>query len=419
VRAALLTLLLLLALPAAPAGAAGTLAAHGMVYLDSPPSFKEAMFAQAADLGASAIRVDVDVSEIVRPDGSRWWDGLDEDIALARKYRLEVMGVLIGTPSGLAKCDASVPAFFRFRCVASDERRYAAYVGEIVRRARGAIDDWQVLSEPDNPLMFHGTNAQYARRLVLCSAAIRRANPAARVVLADLASTGRREYMAALLKRRGVVASFDVAALSLRGSVRTVVAAVPKWRTRLRARGFRGPIWVSEHGYPADPAYQWDPAYRGGEAQQAAYLAASLPALLHGGAARVFVSLRDSRGGPWASEGLLTGGVLDPPQPDPVVVRRPSALVFQRLARPLRGDTTIGRGRCAIAAKGFRAGPVPLSVLAGGRTFWPARPVVASAAGEIRARLAKKPRMTVFAGTRIVTCAPSRRSARRPARTRT
>src|SRR3954451_5055310 len=48
-RTALLTLLLLLA-PAAPAAGAGSLAAHGMIYLDSPPSFKEAMFAQAADL---------------------------------------------------------------------------------------------------------------------------------------------------------------------------------------------------------------------------------------------------------------------------------------------------------------------------------------------------------------------------------
>jgi hypothetical protein len=135
--------------------------------------------------------------------------------------------------------------------------------------------------------------------------------------------------------------SFDVAALSLRGSVRTVAAAVPKWRRRLAARGFHGPIWVTEHGYPADPAYQWDPSYRGGPAgqaaadgpgAQAAYLAASLPRLLRAGASRVFVTLRDSRGGPWASEGLLTGSVLDPPQPDPVIVRRPAAAVFQRLA---------------------------------------------------------------------------------------
>jgi hypothetical protein len=326
-RAALLALMLLL-VPAAPAAGTGSLAAHGMIYLDSPPSFKEAMFAQAADLGASAIRVDVDVSAIVHGD-ARDWSGLDEDVALARKYKLNVLAVLLGTPAGLQRCDASVPEFFRFRCPAIDEGLYAGYVGEIVRRAGGAIQSWQVLSEPDNPLMFHGSLRDYARRLVACSRAIRAAR--GRVVLADLASPHRLPYLRRLLKRPGVRGSFDVAALSLRGSVRSVVAGGRKLRRALAARGFRGPAWVTEHGYPADTRYQWDPDFRGGAAAQARYLAASLPRLLKL-AARVFVTLRDSRGGPWASEGLLTGSVLDPPQPDPVVVRRPAARVFQRLA---------------------------------------------------------------------------------------
>jgi hypothetical protein len=326
-RAALLALLLLL-VPAAPAAAAGRLAAHGMIYLDSPPSFKEAMFAQAAELGASDIRVDVDVSEIVN-GGARDWTGLDEDVALARKYHLGVLAVLLGTPADLQRCDASVPEFFRFRCPATDEDRYASYVGEIVRRAGGAIRAWQVLSEPDNPLMFHGDLADYARRLVASSRAIRAAG--GRVVLADLASPRRLPYLRRLMKRPGVRGSFDIAALSLRGSVRSVVAGARKLKRALARGGFRGPAWVTEHGYPADTRFQWDPDYRGGAAAQARYLAASLPRLLKL-APRVFVTLRDSRGGPWASEGLLTGSVLDPPEPDPQVIRRPAARVFQRLA---------------------------------------------------------------------------------------
>src|SRR5262245_43584929 len=245
--------------PAAPASAAGSLAAHGMVYLDSPPSFKQAMFAQASALGASAIRVDVDVSEIE----ASGWAGFDEDVALARKYRIGVLAVLLGTPRSLQRCAASVPEFFRFRCPETSPRAYARLAGRIVRRAGGAIGAWQVMSEPDNPLMFHGTVRDYGRRLVAVSRAIHRADPGARVVLADLASAGRREYLAKLLRRPGVLGSFDIAALSLRGSVRSVAAAVPKWRRRLSARGFHGRIWVTEHGYPADPAYQWDPKYRG------------------------------------------------------------------------------------------------------------------------------------------------------------
>jgi hypothetical protein len=340
-RAALLALLLLL-VPAAPAAGAGRLAAHGMIYLDSPPSFKEAMFAQAASLGASDIRVDVDVSEIVHGD-ARDWSGLDEDVALARKYRLGVLAVLLGTPADLQRCDASVPEFFRFRCPASDEERYAEYVGEIVRRAGGAIRWWQVLSEPDNPLMFHGNRADYARRLVASSRAIHEAG--GRVVLADMASDQRVPYLKRLLRRPGVRGSFDIAALSLRGSVRSVVAGAKKLRRALAAGGFDGPAWVTEHGYPADTKYQWDPDYRGGAAAQARYLAASLPRLL-ARAERVFVTLRDSRGGPWASEGLLTGSVLDPPQPDPVVVRRPAANVFRRMA--LAAKRSAERGASAV-----------------------------------------------------------------------
>ena len=326
-RAALVVLLLLL-VPAAPAAGAGRLAAHGMIYLDSPPSFKEAMFAQAASLGASDIRVDVDVSEIVHGD-ARDWTGLDEDVALARKYHLGVLAVLLGTPADLQRCDASVPEFFRFRCPAGDENRYAGYVGEVVRRAGGAIGAWQVLSEPDNPLMFHGSLLDYARRLVASSRAIRTAG--GRVVLADLASENRLAYLRRLLKQPGVRGSFDIAALSLRGSVRSVVSGGRKLRRALAAGGFGGPAWVTEHGYPADTKFQWDPDYVGGAQAQARYLAASLPRLLKL-AQRVFVTLRDSRGGPWASEGLLTGTVMDPPQPDPVVARRPAARVFQRLA---------------------------------------------------------------------------------------
>ena len=353
-RAALIALVLLL-VPVAPAGATGTLAAHGMVYLDSPPSFKEAMFAQAADLGASAIRVDVDVSEIVRPDGTRWWDGLDEDIALARKYHLEVMGVLLGTPAGLARCDASVPDFFRFRCPASSEAAYAGYVGEIVRRSRGAIDDWQVLSEPDNPDMFHGTVADYAARLMASSRAIRAANPAARVVLADLASQNRGVYLARLLDRRGVVGSFDVGALSLRGSVRTVVAAVPKWRRRFDAKGFHGPLWVSEHGYPADPAYQWDPAYVGGEAAQASYLSHSLPGLLGKGAEpRVRVAARLAR------RAVGVGGTADG--------ERPRSTAAGPDGRPAAGGGGVPEAR-ARGAREHRAadGRCTLSAAAGSR----------------------------------------------------
>src|SRR6202012_5675813 len=88
----------------------------------------------------------------------------------------------------------------------------------------------------------------------------------------------------------------------------------------------------TEHGYPSDPAYQYDPGYTGSESAQAAYLEASLPTLIDAGAAAVFVTERDNLTGPFASEGVLGGDVADPPPADPQIVARPAFAVVQATA---------------------------------------------------------------------------------------
>jgi hypothetical protein len=94
------------------------------------------------------------------------------------------------------------------------------------------------------------------------------------------------------------------------------------------------PLWVTEHGYPADPAYQHDPDYRGGEAAQAAYLRDSLPTLVRAGAAQIFVTTRDTwtdefgEASPYSSEGLAR---VDSSAPYPAR-RRPAFGVVRALA---------------------------------------------------------------------------------------
>ena len=92
------------------------------------------------------------------------------------------------------------------------------------------------------------------------------------------------------------------------------------------------PLWVTEHGYASDPQYQTDPAFGAAKAQ-AAYLERSVPALLNAGAARVFVTEHDNLAGAFASEGLLAGGVGDPPALEPVVRHKPAAKAFADLVR--------------------------------------------------------------------------------------
>jgi hypothetical protein len=81
---------------------------------------------------------------------------------------------------------------------------------------------------------------------------------------------------------------------------------------------------VTEHGYPSDPSYQYDPSFVLGQTSQAAYLTASIPTLIEAGAGEVFVTLRDNLGGQFASEGLLGGDVSDPPVADPQVIEKPA-----------------------------------------------------------------------------------------------
>jgi hypothetical protein len=70
--------------------------------------------------------------------------------------------------------------------------------------------------------------------------------------------------------------------------------AASRTRAFYRRVGFDGPLWVTETGYPSLPEHQWDPAMKGGEADQARWMGRGPRSLLAGGADVVFVAFRDS-----------------------------------------------------------------------------------------------------------------------------
>jgi hypothetical protein len=114
---------------------------HSMLYLTDPWGAKQAMFRQAAEIGASTIRVDVELSAVFPdPSGPPDWSGVDQYVRLARRYRLRVLADLVATPWYLADCPAGTPFASSYLCPSSDPDVWGRDAGAIAAHARGVID---------------------------------------------------------------------------------------------------------------------------------------------------------------------------------------------------------------------------------------------------------------------------------------
>jgi polysaccharide biosynthesis protein PslG len=358
-RCCLMSFVLLPALAAiaAPASvahrpSADWLGAHSMLYLNHPFGAKETMFREAAAMGASSIRVDVELSGVFpNPDGRADWSGVDQYMLLARRYELRVLAVILATPWYAADCPAGTLIEASYRCPPRDPRSWGAQAGALAAHTRGGIDDFEILNEPDGRWAFLGSPQQYAAMLAASYDAIHAADPGAHVVAGGLMNTGpsgRGWVERVLSARAGGASKFDVANVHVRARAARAGAVVRRWRRFYAGRGFVGPVWVTEAGYPSDPRQQTDPEYRGGAGAQARYLQAAVPGMLHAGAAKIFVTERDATGGPFASEGVLASS--DPLGPEPHCVRRPAFYAVRALGvRRGRLHANVQQARSASA----------------------------------------------------------------------
>jgi hypothetical protein len=307
---------------AAPARADQPVSSHAMVHTCcTPAAMKERIFAEAAASGAEFIRVDVELGGIFESEASRPdWAALDEVVDLAERHDLDVLGVILGIPGWLSSCpERGAEAAL---CAPRDPAEFGRLAAEVAAHARGSIRHWEILNEPDADWAFKGTAEDYARMLSAAYDAIHARVPDARVVLGGVERPREPEWTERMLATPGADAArkFDIAALHLRLRLRNVLADLPAYLRSYREL-LAGPVWVTEHGYPADPAFQWDPAYRGGDAAQAAFLRDSIPRLTAAGADQVFVTLRDNLWGEYLSEGIVH---IDESVPTYPAARRPA-----------------------------------------------------------------------------------------------
>jgi hypothetical protein len=235
------------------------------------------------------------------------WDGTDFTAVdriddLAARYRMRVLGVITETPWYIAGC-SGVPFELLGRCAPApaEEATWRDMVSQVVRRARN-VRHWELGNEPDDPRAFIGGPAEYARWASLAAEGIRAARPKARIAIGGFVRLDRR-FVGPLIGR------FDIANVHVRGPLRSLRGIVGRARAFYRRIGFEGRLWVTESGYPSLPAHQWDPAMRGGDADQARWMARGPRQLIAGGADVVFVAFRDSPEfgpeSPYASEGVV------------------------------------------------------------------------------------------------------------------
>jgi Cellulase (glycosyl hydrolase family 5) len=334
------------------AAAQSPIGAHSMLQLNDPPAFMRAMFAEAAAMDASAIRLDVAPALVFGdPSGMPDFSGLDQVVALAAQYHLRVVADLVTIPWWLADCDGPTDLSSMDRCGTDRLSEYESLISQIVTRAEPVIRDWEIWNEPDTSASFSGTPAQYALMLRAAYDAIKAVDPQDNVLLGGISDPAGQSWLGQVFATPGADAAqaFDIATIHERGDLDALAVDVGGWKQYLSSAGFTGPLWVTEHGYPSDPAYQYDPSYAGGPASQAAFLAASIPTLIDAGAAEVLVTERDNLGGEFASEGVLGGDVADPGVADPQVLEKPAFAVVQAIAG------------CYIALGRDCAGPPPIA----------------------------------------------------------
>ena len=280
------------------------------------------------------MRVDVELHGIFGAGAATGRTGATSTHDRARaRHHMKLLGIIRGRPAG---CRAARTAREGHDLRPRDPGEWGRLAGEVAAHARGVDRPLEILNEPDARWAFPGGAEDYARMLSAAYDAIKARAPEAKVVFGGVERPREHEWIDRVSPRRAPTrprSSTSPPSTSGCGCA----TSCRRWRSGstaaplLQTHGFHGPIWVTEHGYPADPAFQWDPAYRGrtrhGAAEQAALLRRSIPLLAQAGAGQIFVTLRDNLWGEFLSEGIVH---VDEAQPSYPATRRPA---FERRAR--------------------------------------------------------------------------------------
>lgn len=278
----------------------GAADAHNAAYLDA-----------AASSGACIARLEILWPSIQPRKGTFDWSLTDQKMALATARHLDILGLFDGSARWNLNCR---PGASSGTCPPRNYDDWKTFVSEAATHYKGIIHYYEIRNEVDANFFWTGTPADYAHLYSVAYDAIKAVDPTAKVLNAGLAGSKNPDDTRTWLKQVLSDPSYpirnkiDIANVHLRGTTDEVIQSLIQYRSGFTSQGITGDLWITEFGYPADPAFQKDPQYQSGAQSQADYYAAVLPRLLESGAARVFITLHDDGqpGSPFNSEGLVT-----------------------------------------------------------------------------------------------------------------
>ena len=101
---------------------------------------------------------------------------------------------------------------------ARDPRKWRGFAGEVAKHARGEIDNWEIVNEPDANWAFTGSAEDYARMLSAAYDAIKSEAPGAKVVFGGVERPREHEWVQRVFATPDADAAhkFDIAAVHLR-----------------------------------------------------------------------------------------------------------------------------------------------------------------------------------------------------------
>jgi hypothetical protein len=229
----------------------------------------DATLDDATALGLGWIRADLSWTTVQGGGPTSWsWGGFDRVVLAAKARGLKVLPILAYTPAWARDADCT-----RFSCPPRDPAQFAAFASAAVARYSSyGVTTWEVWNEPNlNQFWPTPDPVRYATLLATTSAAIKKADPQATVLVGGLAalensapSIGPREFLNAVCLT-GACTSADavsyhpytypyLASYYATWSAWSKMSATPtSLRTVLGAFGLGTmPIWVTEYGAPTD-----------------------------------------------------------------------------------------------------------------------------------------------------------------------